>query len=48
MKANIETHEPIVRPTAVTQSFRTTPRATRRLGFAPARAEAALFHAWRA
>ncbi len=48
MKANIETIEPIVRPTAVTQSVRTTQRASRRLGFAPIRAEAALFHAWRA
>ena len=48
MKANIETLEPIVRPIAATQSVRTTQRASRRLGFTPIRAEAALFHAWRA
>lgn len=47
MKAVVETIEPVVRPVTI-HPVATTPPRRPIAQFAPARADASLFHAWRA
>ena len=48
MKANVETHEPVIRPVAAKSATKLVRSTLRTPGFIAARAEAPLFHAWRA